>query len=1226
MQGPRDATTLRASRTTEPAERAERTERSLRTRSLRRSAILGVPLLAAGVLSSALAHAQLWDPLDVLPRPNAIVGIDSSVTMGITADCLNCHVSNDRLSMVKSSLLTAMPLFEDEFVFGGFEYSGCGYAKIENRAVPPDPSDPEGSYARLQTLIANADSCDTRERYFEDMGEPKPTGCISKSCADETTYVRELIEGQLPGFDPFEPWRVKHCVGPTGIPAEVNDPCAWWPPKPPLYQPPRPVIKCYCDAACHRADNGTAFWVWDKCTSCSTTEDCPIIMDCAGAGGACWERPPDRVPCLGGWCAPPYRRTTCGSDGWVKGWVDKDKLEPQDCLGPWPPKVDLYPDWGIPNSPMKWPPAPDIPYVLPLYPEYVNAPACDADPDGGGDSWCVNHAIKCASGDVLYPFDELLALVSNYKSWPRWYQRTLTEEDVEAEFCGPLRTMVGTVRARMMACGGGSMVVFPDPTRPDFCDAKEIALKACTNGSVLADSCICDINTDECADFSSAESKCKHPLSFKARQQVAVCEAYNPSELGAYFSGQADNRYAGGCRENFGMFFTDGYMGDTAGVATEAAAALPFYSAISGASNLFVFRVSNVFADGADAMMSAFGQATTAFDATDPGRIEGSMARILNRAYQGVYAGTSPGHDLFTSRLAIHAFTVPGDPLGTPSDEYLGWPARVSWYAIEHDGKIGRLIFDTDQRDKVQGTTTCGPVHLGGTDVPILGPGGSFRNGVARDVVVPANSVDRNGDGAVDEHAELAWGNMFSIGATRPVVVEGPRDASIKGAAYADYDATYKRPRMIYVMSNGYVHGFHAGAFMSSPAIYGNQRMLYTYDDSAAEAGVEVLRYQPDWLKDPRGQYKYAENDLVQQPIITGQLVAREVAMPTASGYEMRTILVGAQGRTGPGYFALDITDPCNTSILASWTLQGPTDTASGEPVIGTASNSSSVRVPVSFATGGLGGTPSLYAIEIATGNVLYQQTLPGGGAGTSYPTSPVCVDVTAEGRTTHCYVLREDGLLVRVPIGPTGFGSPVNITPAGVQGGGRRFGTSPVGFFGLNGEVNLVFGSGDFEHLDKPDATNYLFKVVDNATRQIGMPNTPADLAKSCGATSSGQIALGAGERIITRPVVGDEVIAWTTFSSGGAMCAAGQTRLYAIDFETCTDLLTDSGAKPSSGIDLGEGLPTSPILHTHSQSLLTGTSAAPAGDSIESIRVTMPNGRPVLQKIFYKPWLDTR
>ena len=88
----------------------------------------------------------------------------------------------------------------------------------------------------------------------------------------------------------------------------------------------------------------------------------------------------------------------------------------------------------------------------------------------------------------------------------------------------------------------------------------------------------------------------------------------------------------------------------------------------------------------------------------------------------------------------------------------------------------------------------------------------------------------------------------------------------------------------------------------------------------------------------------------------------------------------------------------------------------------------------------------------------------------------PVCVDVTAEveprtamssARTDFWCAFRSDPPDLK----------PWNITQPGFKGSGRRFGTSPVGFFGLNGEVNLVFGSGDFEHLDKPDATNYLFK-----------------------------------------------------------------------------------------------------------------------------------------------------
>ena len=106
---------------------------------------------------------------------------------------------------------------------------------------------------------------------------------------------------------------------------------------------------------------------------------------------------------------------------------------------------------------------------------------------------------------------------------------------------------------------------------------------------------------------------------------------------------------------------------------------------------------------------------------------------------------------------------------------------------------------------------------------------------------------------------------------------------------------------------------------------------------------------------------------------------------------------------------------------------------------------------------------------------------------------------------------------------------------------------------------------------------------------------------------------------------LVGDEVIAWATFSSGGAHVCSRSTRLYAVDFETCTDLLTDSGAaklwhrswrRPSDVAD-----PSHPLaVSAHRKRRLHRPG------SIESIRVTMLNGRPVLQKIFYKPWLDTR
>ena len=301
-----------------------------------------------------------------------------------------------------------------------------------------------------------------------------------------------------------------------------------------------------------------------------------------------------------------------------------------------------------------------------------------------------------ASGDVLYPFDELLALVSNYKVGLAGTSEPLTEEDVEAEFCGPLRTMVGTVRARMMVCGGGSMVVFPTQHGPT-CDAKEIALKACTNGSVLADSCICDINTDECADFSSAESRQASALLQGAAAAGCpyVGRTTHPSSAPA-LSGSPTTDTPVDAAGNFGMFFTDGYMA-TPPASPPSCRRAALHSAISGRQpNLFVFRVSNVFADGADAMMSASVRRRPPFDATDPGVSKAPCARIWNRPPRRLRR-YEPGMICSHRAQRFTPSRFRAIRLARQSDEYLGWPAR-SWYAIEHDGKIGRLIFDTDQR------------------------------------------------------------------------------------------------------------------------------------------------------------------------------------------------------------------------------------------------------------------------------------------------------------------------------------------------------------------------------------------------------------------------------------------------------------------------------------------------------------------------------------------------
>lgn len=1077
------------------------------------------------------AIAQLWDPLDTVPKPNAIIGHDVSVTMGIEADCSACHSPGDprtRLDLSKQQLLQTLPLFKDYFVFGGFQYSGCYYAKINpGSRIMPTPANPDSSYQAVVNEISSAEHCRKREDAFPNGGQS--SGCLTPTpnCIGDFAVIQQLMLGQLRGFDPALPWENWGCVDPA-------------------------------------LDN------W--CTVCD-----PAQVE----GG----------PCM---------------------WYGPD-------AGPKPPV-----DWAF------------VATQIPDDPGLVNLSTCL-------QGWCENPVVFCDAGGSYQVQAALLDKLSRMQ-WPRWYDGDIDPQRVRQELCDPIQQIYTEVSNEMRACSLSDDILPPNLSGA-WCTPGLIKNNACTPGSPFFGTCVCDNSNANCQSGGRPTSDCGTPLTWKARQQIAVCETYDtsaPDRFGSFFRNQSDNTVnPGGCRENVSMFFTDGYMGGTPGTAGEALQALPTYTSFGGLSNMFVFRVSNVFAGDADAMMGAVtrGAVNNAYLATDLTTMQVSFARVLNRVYKGVYNGSSLGADTFGSRVAIHAFTVPGYNLGGPiGDDYLGWPARIAWHSVNAAGNVDpNPIFETDWSSKANANSSCGPSRtlagsLGGVQGAI-GPDGAFRNGIARDAVIPANQFDRNGDGIADNHPSLQFGKMFSIASTKPLVVEAPRE-SPEGTTAADLlafmAAARTRPRMIYVMSNGYLHGFDGGAYSAGGGTFGYQKLAFGYDDTTGSAGTEVFRYAPPWIDDarPANSYDWNINNLVQQPMMTGQLSVSDVRVRISGVDQFRSVLVGAQGKNGRGVFAVDVTDPCQANVLSSWTLPGNGDKASNEPQIYMVRmpNAPEQRAAV-IMTGGLGGSPSIYAHDVATGNLLFSAALPAGG---SYPTAPICADTTGEGRITHCYVVREDGLLVRAEVRFDGrFGDIADITPAGVGGGGAVFSTAPAVFFGPDGSPNIVFASGDWDNLTRPSGQDYLYKIIDGATRRRGIPNNVrGNIASACGTGTnprSGKIALSPGDRVISPPLVEKGVIAVSAYSAQSSGCAAGSGNLYAIKYDSCNDLVTNN-PNPTPR-PTGDGIPSAPVLLRGSEKLLVATSEKPTGAQTVNLNATTRGGKtPVVKRLYWRPEGDVR
>ena len=376
---------------------------------------------------------------------------------------------------------------------------------------------------------------------------------------------------------------------------------------------------------------------------------------------------------------------------------------------------------------------------------------------------------------------------------------------------------------------------------------------------------------------------------------------------------------------------------------------------------------------------------------------------------------------------------------------------------------------------------------------------------------------------------------------------------------------------------------------------------------------------------------------------MNGEIVVKEVQMqstantcqgpgpcPQGDPSDYATVLIMTQGTAGPGFAAVNVTDPNAPAFLWERTLPGANDTASSEPAIYqfAQANAQAAPNPVVVLTGGLGGSRTLYAYSVnnaGNNNPVSQVNLPGGS---DYPTSPVCLDATGRGVITHCYALGRDGTLARVEVitdgnGAGTFGTVTDITPNGVRGGGRSFYTRPVVFFGADNAVNISFGSGDIESLAAPSGvTNNIYKLVD---RDLSATALSAGVCTPTVNGGSGIQQLTAGEMVVSPPIVSKGVVAFTTYTPGTSGCIAGTGRLRRFDFQTCVEPLDPNATPlPGGGTDIGAGIHASPVLLRNSEQVVTHSSANPiAAGAAGSATQTRGGRRQPIKRIYWRPVL---
>ncbi|MEQ8280863.1 MAG: hypothetical protein RMA76_35810 [Deltaproteobacteria bacterium] len=1094
---------------------------------------LQVLVAVVGIGWPAVGSAQLYQPLDTVPKPNLVVGFDTSVTMRINSGCTSCHWSTtSRLDEAKADILTTLPIFDPYFDYGYFEYRGCGTAHTQNHVQPR--GDGTSNLGTIMGLIGGASACNSKERRLPGVAAGT---CLTPGClATDFPVLNAMATNQLNGFNPFSPF--------------IHMGCAF---------------------------NPTS--VGNPCQSGGTDVDETVTLQAVGTGA-------------GG-------------------------------LG------------------------------------------CFHHTNFGSTNTCNLAGAQAAFIASLATFN-----------WPRWEPSSMDPNRVRVEFCNPMRNAAQAAWAALQSCFASFGESVPQITNGDvmsainsntFCDHNQIAATGCQPGSPLFNTCVCDDTIPGC-EIGAGVSACNTTLTWKARQQVAVCELRRDtggnSTFYDFYQSQPDNVVNAGCRENAGLLFTDGYMGHTPGTIVESALALPHYISSNPIGNLAVFRISSVFASSANTMMGALtnGVLGTAYDATNLGNMQEAFASLLNRMYQGNYTGAAMTMDTYGNVAVTTSFSVPGyRGFSQPTDTYLGWPQRVAMHSVNPTtGAIGPALWESDWSSKASSQLGCYSQFYGPSQTPITngswitanrGPDDAFSNGVNRSVNVAGGTFERDNFGGTNP-AALRFGRMYGTATTRPVIVErGSSDVGgLRSALYrAHLTAIQNRPRMIYTMGGGYVYAIHGG----DAQITASNQQRITYNAVSANAGREVFRYSPEFVDQGRGyspsgtynpganstgnviSYDPNVNPIVPQPMTTGQLTAREVLIDVQNNNQpvFRTILVGAQGGAGRGFFAMDVTDPCTPDVLAEWAL--PNGSATNEPMIyefprdplapaPTNGVSEYFSQPAVVVTDGLGSTaPRIYAFNPATGGILSARALPGG---TDYPTEPVCVDVVGNGYVTHCYVVAQNGTLVRVGIdGTTGqFTSSTDITPATVDRS-QTYSTRPAVFFGVDGAVNVLYGSGDFANLNNPAGGNAVYKAIDTDSRLASISTAPADATRACdnALVPNGVLNIGT-ERVLAPPMITKGVVAWTTYEPGTNGCIAGQGRLYAMDFATCRDAIDPTPATPQApaGQGVGDGIPTAPVLHSKSASLVASTSVVVEGSQATTVNNVRTKGlqAPAVRRLYWK------
>ncbi len=297
-----------------------------------------------------------------------------------------------------------------------------------------------------------------------------------------------------------------------------------------------------------------------------------------------------------------------------------------------------------------------------------------------------------------------------------------------------------------------------------------------------------------------------------------------------------------------------------------------------------------------------------------------------------------------------------------------------------------------------------------------------------------------------------------------------------------------------------------------------------------------------------------------------------------------RTVLAEGAREGGAYYFALDVTDETNPSVMWQTTLPD------GYPFSSEVEFASIGGTPVALIGSGLNtvdGYSRLYAYDASDGTLLGSVQLGYVRNGRNKATKPRAVDTDLDGNADLIYVGDMSGSVWRFASGNSA--NPSTWSKSTLFTNGLPITAAPAAAFGEGNKILVYFGTGIYlDDTDFGTTTQQRFFCVYD--RQDGATHTPTDMLDqtstihTMSSTTGGwyvNLWSAVGERVTEQAVVVAGAVLFTSYTPVMTICqAGGHSYMYRLKYDDGGSVKDKDGNVQPRVEDLGEGVASRPVV----------------------------------------------